>query len=127
MSQTTFAEIESNRPEPTTDVPRQLVDPSTVREGDLIALDREHMNTDLAYTVTEARSNSLDIERDGNQITLRKRRGEFYHEGSSFTHDVFLIANGEHKLLKCSKCGIAHDPADFVRRVNNRFICGGCD
>jgi len=126
MSQATLAEIESNRPETKSEVPRELADSATVRQGDKIVLDRRHFDSERAYTVLETRSNSLELERCDNQITLRRKRGDWYHGRSVHTHDVWVIANGEYRILECSECGEGRDPADFVRRENNRFVCAGC-
>lgn len=127
MSQATFADIDDTEPEQSTDVPRELADPAPVQEGDLVTLDRMHLDDDRAYEVTDARSNSLVVERDDNKVTLRKRRGEFYHGSTAFTHDVYLIETDDHPILECDACGQPTDPADFARRVDHRYICRGCD
>lgn len=129
MSQATFADIESNAPEPSSDVPRELESAGPVREGDLLALDRRHFDRERAYEVVESRSKSLVIYREStdSEIELVRRRGSWYHGRSAHEHDVFLIANGDHRILNCSGCGEGMDPAEFVRRDGYSYYCAGCD
>lgn len=128
MSQATFADIDGTEPKQQSDtVPRQLTNAATVGDGDRVMLDRQDMNVERAYTVIEARSNSLTVKRGDNKITLRRRRGEWYHDSTAYTHDVRLIATADAPILRCDDCGEAHDPADFARRVDQSYYCAGCD
>ena len=129
MSQPTFGDFDSNAPEPTTDVPRELESAGAVREGDLLALDDRHFDRDRAYEVVESFSHSLKVRREStdSEFTLRRRRGSWFHGRSAHEHEVYLIANGDHRILECDGCGDAMDPADFVRRVDHKRFCAGCD
>ncbi|WP_254841123.1 hypothetical protein [Natronomonas marina] len=127
-SQATFGDIEpdtADRSESNA-VPRWLENPATIEAGAKILVDRNDHREDRAYTVTETRSKSLIAERDGNEIELRKRRGEWVHGRTSFTSTVKLLSTPEKPLLRCAECGEARDPADFARRDGRTYTCGEC-
>lgn len=126
-TQAALTDIDVPEPEHNDAVPRWLENPAAIEAGARILVDRNDHRLDRAYTVTEARSNSLVAERDGSTVELRKRGGEWFHAGTSFGSTVRLVATAEKPVLRCDRCGDGTDPANFARRDGNEYTCAGCD